>query len=72
MISHGINLASEYLKRVILMNNGVVEADGTPEEVIKEKVIRKVYGLENFYIENNKKTGKPNIFMFPNSHERSI
>jgi iron complex transport system ATP-binding protein len=65
MISHGINLASEYVKRVILMKDGMVEADGTPAEVIEEGVIRRVYGLENFYIENNKKTGKPNLFMVP-------
>ena len=65
MISHGINLAAEYVKRVVLMKDGRVEADGTPAEVIEEGVIRRVYGLENFYIENNKKTGKPNLFMIP-------
>ena len=65
MISHGINLAAEYVKRVILMKDGAVEADGTPEAVIEEKTIKRVYGLENFYIENNKKTGKPNLFMVP-------
>ena len=65
MISHGINLAAEYVKRVILMKDGAVEADGTPVEVIEEKTIKRVYGLENFYIESNKKTGKPNLFMVP-------
>jgi iron complex transport system ATP-binding protein len=65
MISHGINLAAEYVKRVVLMKDGRVEADGTPAEVIEESVIRRVYGLKNFYIENNKITGKPNLFMVP-------
>lgn len=67
MISHGINLAAEYVQRVILMKDGRVEADGSPHEVIEDSVIRRVYGLENFYIENNKMTGKPNLFMVPGS-----
>jgi iron complex transport system ATP-binding protein len=72
MISHGINLAAEYVKRVILMKDGRVEADGSPHEVIEESVIRRVYGLENFYIENNKMTGKPNLFMVPGSQGQNI
>jgi iron complex transport system ATP-binding protein len=68
MISHGINLAAEYVKRVILMKNGRILDDGTPEKVISDDNIRKAYGLKNFYIEKNRLSGRPNVIIVPGKY----
>ncbi len=63
LISHGINLAAEYVKRVVFMKDGSIAADGPPDKVINEAKIREIYGLENFYIEKNRVSGRPNLFL---------
>jgi iron complex transport system ATP-binding protein len=72
MISHGINLTAEYAKRIVVMKEGKIEADGRPAEVLTEKVMREVYGMNNFYIENNSRTGTPNLFMVPGNKKSGV
>ena len=43
---HDLNLASQYCDRLILINNGRVHAQGTPEEVINSRNIKEVYGAD--------------------------
>ncbi len=43
-ISHDLNLASEYCLRIVVLTEGQICADGTPEEVITEEIIAHVYG----------------------------
>ena len=43
---HDLNLASQYCDRLILINNGRVHAEGTPQEVITARNIKDVYGAE--------------------------
>jgi iron complex transport system ATP-binding protein len=43
---HDLNLATQYCDRLILINNGQVHAQGTPEEVINSQNIKEVYGAE--------------------------
>jgi len=64
-ISHNINLASEYAQRVIFIKDGEIVNDGKPKEVITKENIRKIYGINNFEIEENKKTGAPNLLVVP-------
>lgn len=42
---HDLNLAARYAGKVVLMNRGGVEAQGTPADVITEEMIRAVYGV---------------------------
>jgi iron complex transport system ATP-binding protein len=42
---HDLNLAARYAGRVVLMNRGRVEAQGSPAYVITEGMIRTVYGV---------------------------
>ena len=42
---HDLNLAARYCKRLILLNDGTIVSDGTPEEVLKREVIEEVYGV---------------------------
>jgi iron complex transport system ATP-binding protein len=44
---HDLNLAAQYCDRLILINNGMVHAQGTPAEVITPQNITEVYGTEN-------------------------
>jgi iron complex transport system ATP-binding protein len=43
---HDLNLASQYCDRLILINNGQIQSQGTPSEVINPQNIKEVYGAE--------------------------
>ncbi|MFC2014528.1 ABC transporter ATP-binding protein [Chloroflexota bacterium] len=44
---HDLNLASQYCDRLVLINEGLVHAQGTPTDVINEDNMSAVYGAEN-------------------------
>lgn len=46
MVVHDLNMALHYSDRIILMNNGTVSAQGTPEEVLTSENIQTVYGVK--------------------------
>ncbi len=60
IVSHDLNMASEYCDRLVLMKNGRVYKDGTPREVITESNIRDVYGI-SVMVTDNIITGSPHI-----------
>lgn len=62
-VLHDLNIAAAYGDHMILMHAGGIYKDGTPEEVLTEDIIKKVYGLE-VYITKNPKTGKTFIMPF--------
>ena len=43
LISHDLNLASQYASKLILLNKGRIFAEGKPREVINERNIQEVY-----------------------------
>ena len=43
---HDLNLASQYCNWLVLLNNGVVHCQGTPQTVINAQTIKDVYGAE--------------------------
>ena len=43
MISHNINLAAEFCQRIIMLRDGSVLADGTPDDVIQTRNLRALY-----------------------------
>lgn len=45
-VFHDLNLASEYCDRLLLLDQGTVEAFGRPEEVLTTEMILKVYGAK--------------------------
>lgn len=53
MILHDLNLASLFANRVILLDNAKIYADGTPQEVLNENNIRKVYGVDTIVTEED-------------------
>ncbi len=53
---HDLNIAAQYCNRLLLMNEGQIYAEGTPQEVITTANINAVYGAESFvypHPENN-------------------
>ena len=40
---HDLNLAALYFKRLVLLQDGQIVAEGTPAEVLTEKTIRRVF-----------------------------
>lgn len=45
VICHDLNIASRFSDRIIMLSEGRVFADGTPEEVMTEQNISRVYGV---------------------------
>ncbi len=46
MVLHDINLSARYADYIFAVHKGTLVAEGTPEEVISEELIKTVYGLE--------------------------
>jgi len=62
MVIHDLNLASEYCDRLILVNQGKIHTQGTPEEVLTFQNIEDVYQTV-VVTQNNPLSGKPAIFL---------
>lgn len=46
VVSHDINLAALFCQRLVLIKDGVVMKEGTPEEIISRELIREAYETE--------------------------
>lgn len=62
MIVHDLNLASEYSDKMILINNGTVYNQGTPDEVLTYKALEDVYKTI-VIVEKNPLSGKPYVLL---------
>jgi iron complex transport system ATP-binding protein len=62
MVIHDLNLASEYCDRLILVNQGQIHTQGTPEEVLTFQNIEDVYQTV-VVTQNNPLSGKPAVFL---------
>jgi len=67
MISHDINLAAEYIKRMVLIKDGAVVFDGPAQEAIDRDRLKQIYGVDNFVVQENSVTGRKNVFLVPGS-----
>ncbi|MDM8000615.1 MAG: ABC transporter ATP-binding protein [Dehalococcoidia bacterium] len=62
--THDLNLASSYFKRLILMREGVVVADGPPDEVITPGIIEASYHVP-VRVQAHPVTGVPQVIVLP-------
>jgi iron complex transport system ATP-binding protein len=46
VITHDLNLASEFADKVLMLKDGMVAAYGTPEEVLTAENIKDVFGVD--------------------------
>jgi iron complex transport system ATP-binding protein len=43
---HDLNLASKFCNRLILLDEGQIVRDGSPEQVLKKDILEQIYGVE--------------------------
>ncbi len=61
---HDLNLAAQYCDRIYILYKGRIVEEGTPEEVITEDMIQRIYGTKAS-VERHPKTGMLNIVYYP-------
>ena len=60
LVTHNINLASEYCEELIMLKNGKILTKGVPEKCLTEENINELYE-SNLQIITNPISGKPNM-----------
>ncbi len=60
-VSHDLNFASIWSDRILFLKNGKQAAFGTPDDVLEEEIIKKVYDIEA-RIEKNKFVNAKQVF----------
>lgn len=55
VVTHDINLASQYCERIVLMNKGKIVKDGEPDEVLQFNLLQEIFGVK-VYIDINPMT----------------
>lgn len=64
VVSHNLNLASQYCNRLILLREGEIVKQGIPQEVITEENIRGVYRTD-VIVQKNPRTDAPHLILLP-------
>jgi iron complex transport system ATP-binding protein len=60
MVSHDLNLASQYCDRLVLLHEHRIAASGSPERVLSAEILRRVYGCE-VLVDTHPISGLPRI-----------
>ncbi len=60
MVSHDLNLASEYCERIIFLKEGKLIASGSSTEIFQPSLIEEVYQIKPL-VEKNPITGRPMV-----------
>ena len=64
VVSHDIDLVSQYCHRIVMLKQGAVHLAGTPDQVIDAASIQEVYECA-VVVDKNPMTGKPRISLKP-------
>jgi iron complex transport system ATP-binding protein len=62
LVSHDLNIASQYCDRVLMLKAGRLSHIGSPAETIRPDVLQAVYGCE-VVVDAHPQTGKPRVTM---------
>jgi len=60
LTTHHLNLAARFADRILLLEEGRIAADGTPEEVFQEDILTRVYGWR-LLIDEDPQSGRPRV-----------
>ncbi len=60
LVSHDLNLASQYCDRIVMLKEGRVRSVGSPSEVMSAGCLREVYGCE-VLVDGHPESGLPRI-----------
>jgi iron complex transport system ATP-binding protein len=61
---HDLNLAALYFDRLVLLKEGAIFADGSPSEVLTEKIVQQVFSA-SVYISQHPQAKVPHIVILP-------
>jgi iron complex transport system ATP-binding protein len=62
VVTHDLNLASEFADKILLLKRGEIIAQGTPKEVFTTELLRKVFDC-SVLVDAHPMSGKPRITM---------
>lgn len=71
MISHDLNLAAEYCERLILLKEGRVFQEGSPQDILTYENIEDVYKTL-VVVEENPISSRPHIFLVSGTDKKGI
>jgi iron complex transport system ATP-binding protein len=71
LVSHDINLASQYCDRILVMKAGAVVCFGSPREVIHPQVLAEVYGCQ-VLVDAHPETGLPRVSLPDQDRHRTV
>lgn len=60
LVSHDVNLASQYCDVIVLLHNGRIVKEGAPESVVREDVLHEVYGCP-VLVDRHPQSGLPRV-----------
>jgi len=66
---HDLKIAARYCTRLVLMNEGEIVADGSPEEVLTSENLSRVYGI-NALVYRNRITGLLDIYIHKHNNKK--
>ncbi|MER5778337.1 ABC transporter ATP-binding protein [Streptomyces sp. NPDC002039] len=61
LVSHDLNQAALYASTIVAMRDGRIVCQGTPEEVLTERTVAEVFGLDCLVVPHPR-SGRPQIF----------
>ncbi|WP_108649189.1 heme ABC transporter ATP-binding protein [Dongshaea marina] len=61
MVLHDLNLAAQYADRILLLDQGLIQADGSPAEVLTATQLSRVYGCP-ITVANHPTLGVPQVY----------
>ncbi|MGZ9583553.1 ABC transporter ATP-binding protein [Paenibacillus marinisediminis] len=61
-VLHDLNLASLYCDRIIVMNEGAIIGDGTPEEIMTPQLISRIFQTDTVIVPHPE-SGRPQVLM---------
>ena len=64
IVHHDLNLASLYCQRLVLLHEGLVYREGSPQSLITEEILKKIYNTEVKIVQHPQKN-TPQIFLRP-------
>lgn len=66
---HDLNLAALYFKRLVLLKEGQVLADGTPTQVLTKEIVESVFNTP-VLVDTHPVTGDPHVIITPKNSSR--
>jgi iron complex transport system ATP-binding protein len=64
LVSHDIDLIAQYCHRIVMIKNGIMTFEGTPEKVLTPESIESIYDCPVF-VDIHPATGKPRVGLRP-------